>query len=57
MLVELGLVEQRHKAMLEGRRAWRDARSDGAELFLRAVGIPAEEAQSIATGELWALHG
>ena len=41
--------------VLEGRRTWRDAGSDVAELFLRAVGVPLEEAQAIATGELPAL--
>lgn len=38
--------------VLEGRRTWRDAGADVAALFLRALGIPAEEAQALATSEL-----
>jgi hypothetical protein len=38
--------------VLEGHRTWRDAGSDAAELFLRALGIPAETALSLATNEL-----
>ena len=38
--------------VLEGRRTWRDAGSDVAELFLRALGVAADEAQAVATGEL-----
>lgn len=38
--------------VLEGHRTWRDAASDSAELFLRALGIPAETALSLATSDL-----
>jgi AcrR family transcriptional regulator len=38
--------------VLEGHRTWRDAGSDTAELFLRALGIPAETALSLATSDL-----
>lgn len=41
--------------VLEGHRTWRDAGSDSAELTLRALGIAAEEARSLSTGELPAL--
>lgn len=34
--------------VLEGHRTWRDAGSDAAELVLRGLGLPREEAQSIA---------
>jgi len=38
--------------VLEGHRTWRDAGSDTAELFLRALGVPAEAARAMATSEL-----
>jgi AcrR family transcriptional regulator len=38
--------------VLEGHRTWRDAGSDTAELVLRALGVPAEDARVIATSEL-----
>jgi AcrR family transcriptional regulator len=38
--------------VLEGHRTWRDAGCDAAELFLRALGIPAETALSLARNEL-----
>lgn len=41
--------------VLEGHRTWRDAGSDTAELVLRALGVPLEEARTLATGELPAL--
>ena len=48
VLASIGLV-------LEGHRTWRDAGSDAAELMLRGLGIPAEEARALATAELPAL--
>lgn len=36
----------------EGRKTWRDAGSDVAEMLLRAVGIAASEAQRLARDEL-----
>jgi hypothetical protein len=39
----------------EGLRTWRDAGSDCAELVLRALGIPADEARALATAELMPL--
>ncbi|WP_285961783.1 TetR/AcrR family transcriptional regulator [Pseudomonas tohonis] len=41
--------------VLEGHKTWRDAGSDTAELVLRALGISAEEARTLATAELPAL--
>jgi hypothetical protein len=38
--------------VLEGQRTWRDPGTDAAELFLRALGVPREEAQVIAGAEL-----
>lgn len=38
--------------VLEGHRTWRNAGSDIAELLLRALGIPAEAALSLATTDL-----
>jgi AcrR family transcriptional regulator len=38
--------------VLEGLRTWRDAGSDAAELALRALGVPAKEAQRISVMEL-----
>ncbi len=38
--------------VLEGHKTWRDAGSDTAEFILRSLGISADEAQRIATGEL-----
>ncbi|HWY23468.1 MAG TPA: TetR/AcrR family transcriptional regulator [Nevskia sp.] len=38
--------------VLEGHRAWRDAGSDAAELLLRALGVPAEEARRLSRTEL-----
>jgi hypothetical protein len=38
--------------VLDGYQTWRQAGADGAELCLRALGVPPEEAQSIATSEL-----
>ncbi|QRY77250.1 TetR/AcrR family transcriptional regulator [Pseudomonas sp. PDNC002] len=38
--------------VLEGHRTWRDAGSDAAELTLRALGVEAEEARRLASGEL-----
>lgn len=36
----------------EGLRTWRDAGSDCAELVLRALGVPAQQARHLATTEL-----
>lgn len=41
--------------VLEGHRTWRDAGADNAELVLRALGLPPEEARMLATHELPAL--
>jgi AcrR family transcriptional regulator len=41
--------------VLEGHRTWRDAGSDTAELMLRALGVPADLARSLATSPLPAL--
>jgi AcrR family transcriptional regulator len=41
--------------VLEGHRTWRDAGSDTAELILRALGVPADLARSLATSQLPAL--
>jgi AcrR family transcriptional regulator len=38
--------------VLEGHRTWRDAGSDTAELVLRALGRPADEARTLATTDL-----
>lgn len=38
--------------VLEGHKTWRDAGTDTAELVLRALGIPAEEARDLASREL-----
>ncbi|HVP49843.1 MAG TPA: TetR/AcrR family transcriptional regulator [Candidatus Bathyarchaeia archaeon] len=38
--------------VLHGHRSWRKAGSNAAELLLRAFGLPAREAQRIATAEL-----
>jgi AcrR family transcriptional regulator len=39
----------------EGHRTWRESGSDTAELVLRALGVPPEEARVLATTELPAL--
>jgi hypothetical protein len=41
--------------VLEGHRTWRESGSDTAELVLRALGVPSEEARALATKELPAL--
>lgn len=41
--------------VLEGHRTWRESGSDTAELVLRALGVPPEEARALATTELPAL--
>jgi AcrR family transcriptional regulator len=41
--------------VLEGRRTWRDAGSEAAELLLIALGLPREEAYALANAELPAL--
>lgn len=38
--------------VLEGRRTWRDAGADIAELVLRGLGVTAKEARKLATAEL-----
>jgi hypothetical protein len=38
--------------VLEGHRTWRDAGSDTAELFLRALGVAPEAALVLATSDL-----
>jgi AcrR family transcriptional regulator len=38
--------------VLEGHQTWRAAGADTAELVLRAFGVPADEAQRLATSEL-----
>lgn len=38
--------------VLDGHRTWRDAGADAAELVLRGLGIPRDEAQVIATSYL-----
>lgn len=38
--------------VLEGHKTWRDAGTDTAELVLRSLGIPAEEARDLASREL-----
>jgi len=38
--------------VLQGHKTWRDAGSDMAEFVLRALGVPADEARSIATQDL-----
>ncbi|MGN7934314.1 TetR/AcrR family transcriptional regulator [Pseudomonas sp. 22447] len=38
--------------VIEGHRTWRDSGSDTAELLLRALGVPPEEARALATIEL-----
>lgn len=41
--------------VLEGRKTWRNAGSDAAQLVLTAIGVPREEARTLATIELPAL--
>ena len=41
--------------VLEGHRTWRESGSDTAELVLRALGVPLEEAKALAAVELPAL--
>ncbi|WP_160109360.1 TetR/AcrR family transcriptional regulator [Pseudomonas izuensis] len=41
--------------VLEGHKTWRESGSDTAELVLRALGVPLEEAKALATVELPAL--
>jgi hypothetical protein len=41
--------------VLEGHKTWRESGSDTAELVLRALGVPPEEARALATTELPAL--
>jgi AcrR family transcriptional regulator len=43
--------------VMKGHRSWRKAGSDCAELLLRALGLPAGEAQRIATADLPKLVG
>jgi AcrR family transcriptional regulator len=38
--------------VLEGHQSWREAGSNAAELFLRALGLPADEARTLSTAEL-----
>lgn len=38
--------------VLEGLKTWRDAGSDAAELVLRGLGVPADEARQLSTQEL-----
>jgi hypothetical protein len=38
--------------VLQGHKTWRDTGSDMAEFVLRALGVPAEVAQTIAVQEL-----
>lgn len=38
--------------VLEGRKTWREAGSDAAELVLVGLGLPREEARMLASGEL-----
>ncbi|VVN33440.1 hypothetical protein PS662_05011 [Pseudomonas fluorescens] len=38
--------------VLEGHRTWRESGSDTAELVLRALGVPPDEARALATSEL-----
>lgn len=38
--------------VLEGLKTWREAGSDAAELMLRALGLPADEARDLSTREL-----
>ena len=38
--------------VLKGHRTWRDAGADAAELFLRALGLPAETAFTVARRDL-----
>ncbi|OYW88111.1 MAG: TetR family transcriptional regulator, partial [Pseudomonadales bacterium 32-61-5] len=38
--------------VLEGRKTWRDVGSEAAELMLRALGIPSQEARHIACLDL-----
>ncbi len=38
--------------VLDGHRTWRDIGSDAAELMLRALGLPPDEAKAIARSEL-----
>ena len=38
--------------VLEGRKTWRDAGSDTAQFVLTAIGVPREEARTIACAEL-----
>lgn len=38
--------------VIEGHRTWREAGSDAAELILRALGLTADEAHSLATTDL-----
>ncbi len=41
--------------VLEGRKTWRDAGSDSAQLVLTAIGIPREEARALACMDLLAI--
>ncbi|MCP3103390.1 TetR/AcrR family transcriptional regulator [Myxococcus sp. K15C18031901] len=41
--------------VLEGHRTWRDAGAETAELYLRALGVPPDEALRLSTTELPAL--
>lgn len=41
--------------VLEGHKTWRDAGADTAEFALRALGVPVDEAQRLATEKLPAL--
>ncbi|MES3011329.1 MAG: TetR/AcrR family transcriptional regulator [Pseudomonadota bacterium] len=47
-----GTVLSAMRMVQEGHKTWRDAGTDAAELVLRAMGVPASEAQAIAAAEL-----
>lgn len=47
-----GTVLSAMRMVQEGHKTWRDAGTDAAELVLRAMGLPAAEAQTIAAAEL-----
>lgn len=50
-----GTVLSAMRMVQEGHKTWRDAGSDAAELVLRAVGLPVDQAQAIALADLPAL--
>ena len=43
--------------VINGEKAWRDAGPDTAELILRSIGVPVEEARALAVAELPPLPG